>query len=127
MDAHQFLIEKGILSVKESVPVMVVEKWLKEFSELEYKSKVRFRAEKYIQKLGLDEKTKKYLEEKEVFSFLKSIPLETLKKLVGFKVFDFRDKQLLEKAVKDRDLDELLCRLRSEDRIKLVCDMLLEK
>lgn len=127
MDAHEFLIEKGILSVKELVPVMIVEKWLKEFSELEDKSKVRFRAEKYIQKFGVDEETKRYLEKKEVFSFLNSIPLETLKKLVGFKVFDFRDKALLEEAVKDRSLDELLDRLRSEDRIKLVCDMLLEE
>jgi len=33
MTAHQFLINKGVLTVKQLVPVLTVQKWLEEFAK----------------------------------------------------------------------------------------------
>lgn len=66
------------------------------------------------------------LEKKFIFDFLESLPVDKLKKLINFKQFDCKDKNIWGDSREDSRLYDLLCQLRREDAVLYRTEILLD-
>ena len=88
--------------------------------------KTIYKSQAEVFKFETENVPKDVIERTFIFNFFKESPIDSLKKLINFKEIDFNNKKLWGDSREDKQLYELLIKLRNDNKILYTCELYLD-